>query len=151
VFIKLEGAQRLAGCVLLTGLVAGCLNLGGGRRSDAEFLLDDWLQRTQGLVGVQPPREDVRVGDVHLYFTNPEGAKPLGLYAMPRWDNLSAADELEAEFRKRSEFPPTPAEYVQSEFPTEGRRWEEPVGDRGVFTPLDRVDRLPASSWTASA
>jgi hypothetical protein len=143
VFIKLRDARQLAVAVLLTGLLGGCLNLGDNPMPDDGFLLNDWLRRTQGLVSVLPPREDVRVGDVHVYLTNPEGPEHLTLYAMPLWDNLPATNELEAKYRQRGDFPPTPAEYIQTEIAPDDRAWAEASSDRDLFAPVDRIDRLP--------
>lgn len=55
--------------------------------------LGHWLYRTQGLVGVFPPREDVRVGDVHLYLNDPDGDDHASLYQAPRWSYLPGTGE----------------------------------------------------------
>lgn len=109
-----------------------------------EWLLHDWLRRSQGLVGVLPPREDVRVGDVHVYLKDPEVLKRQPLYAMPRWDNLPAADLLADEFRQRPEYPATPAEYLWTEIDPDDRDWPEATDDRDFFAPDDQVGRLPS-------
>lgn len=79
-------------CLLIAmGLLIGaCRSPIGPPPNEA---LGHWLYRTQGLVGVFPPREDVRVGDVHLYLNDPDGDDHASLYQAPRWSYLPGTGE----------------------------------------------------------
>lgn len=142
--IKFERIRGLLLALLAVGLFGGCLNMRGVEREpDRDHLLQGWLRRTEGLVGVVPPREDVRVGDVHVYLSDPDGAKRMSLYAVPRWDNLPSADRMAEEYRQRPEYPATPAEYIETEIKPGNREWAEASSDRDFFEVAERVDRLP--------
>ena len=41
-----------------------------------------WLYRAQGYVPVFPPREDVQIGDVHLYTEDPDSGRLVALCDM---------------------------------------------------------------------
>lgn len=67
-----------------------------------------------GLVVVDPPREDIRVGDVYLYPTDPETQKSTTSYAASqrrigmasRWTTLPVLAEVETEYGERPAWPP---------------------------------------------
>jgi hypothetical protein len=104
--------------------------------------LDSWLYRTQGLVGVFPPREDVRVGDVHLYLSDPDGREHASLYQAPRWSYLPSSELLRSGYRLRPEYPATPADYIQTEVTPNRRGWPESTGEPGFLEPGAPIDRL---------
>ncbi len=104
--------------------------------------LSSWLYRTQGLVGVFPPREDVRVGDVHLYLIDPDGREHAPLYQAPRWSYLPSSELLRSSYRLRPEYPATPADYIQTEVTPNRRGWPESIGEPGFFEPGAPIDRL---------
>jgi hypothetical protein len=80
-----------------------------------------------GLVVVDPPREDMRVGDIYLYPTDPETQKastPLGadqrrIGMMTRWMTLPVLGDVETQYRGRPEWPPVPLEGNRSIFATD--------------------------------
>jgi len=104
--------------------------------------LGSWLYRTQGLVGVFPPREDVRVGDVHLYLSDPDGDDHVSLYQAPRWSYLPSSELLREGYRLRPEYPATPSGYLQTQVTPDGRVWPEPIGEPGFLEPGAPIDRL---------
>jgi hypothetical protein len=97
--------------------------------------LTGWLYRTQGLVGVFPPREDVRVGDVHLYLNDPDGGNHAELYRAPRWSYLPSSELLQSGYRLRPEYPPTPADLLKSGVAPVERTWPESTADPGFLEP----------------
>lgn len=117
------GLGLLICCLLATG---GCL-LPMSRSSDSETreALSRWLYRTQGYVPVFPPREDVQVGDVHLYLEDPDAGRLVTLYSMPRWSALPATEIVERSRRTRAENPETPADYLRTGIEPQKREWPE--------------------------
>jgi len=91
-----------------------------------------WLYHVQGYVPVFPPREDVQIGDVHLYTEDPDSGRLVALYEMPRWSALSASELLEATGRKRGEHPETPASYLRSGIQPQNRDWPEALAPAGA-------------------
>jgi len=70
------------------------------------------------MVPVVPMREDVRVGDVFFYATNPEGTvgdeqRTETTLTEQRWTSLIVSDDLLKEFKERAELPSTPDEYAE--------------------------------------
>jgi hypothetical protein len=101
-----------------------------------------WLYRAQGYVPVFPPREDVQVGDVHLYTQDPDSGRLVTLYDMPRWSALPTAELLEAAQSERVVNPETPASYLRSGIPPEERDWPEALAPAGAEGPVAAPERL---------
>jgi len=104
--------------------------------------LGNWLYRTQGLVGVFPPREDVRVGDVHLYLVDPDGGDHASLYQAPRWSHLPSSELLRSGYELRPEYPATPPDYLNTQVSPNRRVWPESTGEPGFLEPGAPIDRL---------
>ena len=94
-----------------------------------------------GLVPVEPPNEDLRVGDLFVYTVDPEGERggstrnvDRRIGAVGRWASLPVATSLEKEYEQRPSLPPTPA---WSGFRAEGRPWPEATtpGGESIFAP----------------
>ena len=92
-----------------------------------------------GLVPVEPPNEDLRVGDLFVYAVDPEGVRggstrdvDRRIGAVGRWASLPIATELDQEYQRRPSLPPTPA---WTELRTEGRPWPEATtpGGESIF------------------
>ncbi len=92
-----------------------------------------------GLVPVEPPNEDLRVGDLFVYAVDPEGERggstrdvDRRIGAVGRWASLPIATELDKEYERRPSLPPTPA---WTELRTEGRPWPEATtpGGESIF------------------
>jgi hypothetical protein len=81
-----------------------------------------------GLVVVDPPREDLRVGDVYLYSTDPETEKSTTAYGasqrrigmVSRWTTLPVLAEVETEYQERPAWPPRSAGGTQGGVAAEG-------------------------------
>ncbi len=140
--------KRIGLSVLIVALAAACRSPVDRPPREA---LGDWLHRTQGLVGVFPPREDVRVGDVHIYLRDPEGADPVSLYEAPRWSYLPSSELLEAGYRLRPEYPPTSADYLKTGVAPEERSWPESTGKPGFLEPGAPIDRLRSIQFPSFA
>jgi hypothetical protein len=129
-------------CLLIAmGLLIGACRSPIGPPPPNEAL-GHWLYRTQGLVGVFPPREDVRVGDVHLYLNDPDGDEHASLYQAPRWSYLPSSELLRSGYRLRPEYPATPPDYLNVEVTPNRRSWPESTGEPGFLEPGAPIDRL---------
>ncbi|MHC4416921.1 MAG: hypothetical protein ACYS0G_16765 [Planctomycetota bacterium] len=101
-----------------------------------------------GLVVVDPPQEDVRVGDVFVYAENPEprsaSASPetdrQRIGKMGRWMTLPVLTEVQGEYSRRPEWPQTPVTSAEGG----ERSWSEPIatGEQGIFAPEPVPNRL---------
>jgi hypothetical protein len=140
--------SKIAGISLLvaTLLVGGCRSQPEGD----ELVLSTWLVRNQRVAPVVPPREDVRVGDVHLYLSDPDGSDPLSLYAMPRWSHLPSSELLRANYRDRPENPPTPTDYLRTGSTGGDREWRESIAEPESADPRapSRLRSLQLPSFT---
>jgi len=116
----------LIALLLLFAVMVGCQTPAGSPPPEP---LSGWLYRTQGLVGVFPPREDVYVGDVHLYLSDPDGGGHTELYAAPRWTHLAARELLRSSDRIRPAYPPTPRDYLNADLRVDDRAWPESTGE----------------------
>ena len=118
----------LAPVTLLAGslLVSGC-SLDSLMRSDSfEPVVDAYNQwdtpfDRMGIVPVQPPSEDIRVGDIFVYPFNPDlqvrssdGSRRNEISISPRWDSIGLLRDLEEEYLLRPDWPATPDGYLQS-------------------------------------
>jgi hypothetical protein len=135
-----NGTRRVVGLLIGIALLGGCLSRGGAPAPKEP--MDSWLYNTQGLVGVFPPREDVRVGDVHLYLSDPDDGRHVPLYQSPRWSYLPSSELLRAGLKLRPEYPATPAEYLRMEVSPHDRNWPESTGEPGFLEPGAPMDRL---------
>lgn len=108
-----------------------------------------------GLVIVDPPQEDIRVGDVFVYPSNPEPrastadpvSQPLG--TVGRWISLGALGDVDNEYRQRPQWPQTPRPSVDDE----SRFWPEAVSTGDVFeagAASTRLRQVALSGITAS-
>jgi hypothetical protein len=101
-----------------------------------------------GYVLVDPPQEDVRVGDVFVYAVDPEPrsisaadeARSQKIGTMGRWLTLPVLDDVEREYRERPEWPQTPLASAEAG----ERSWSEPTssGEQGIFAPQPVPNRL---------
>ena len=86
-----------------------------------------------GLVAVMPPREDVRVGDLYAYGSDPDaGLNPALLSAgadgapyHTRWGSLNLLTELDKEYQGRPAWPETPEAYFKIASDPKSRSWAE--------------------------
>jgi len=101
-----------------------------------------------GLVPVEPPNEDLRVGDLFVYAVDPEGERggstrtvDRRIGAVGRWASLPIATQLDEEYERRPSLPPTPA---WTGLHTEGRPWPEATtsGGASIFAPGGVAVRL---------
>jgi len=129
------------GLLLVVGLLFGACRSPVATPPPREAL-GGWLYRTQGLVGVFPPREDVHVGDVHLYLSDPDGRDHASLYQAPRWSHLPSSELLREGYQLRPEYPATPADYLQTQVAPDGRAWPESTGELRFLEPGASIDRL---------
>ncbi len=111
--------------------------------ADSRSSRTEWAEPFErlGLVPVEPPNEDLRVGDLFVYAVDPEGEhggstrnvdRRIG--AVGRWASLPIAAELDKEYQRRPSLPPTPA---WTELRTDGRPWPEATtpGGESIFAP----------------
>ena len=123
-----------------------------------------------GVVPVVPPSEDIYVGDVFLYYDNPDrastprGSEPIGLDT--RWETIPVLVDLEEEYEQRISWPPrsyTPGSNPDAESlfspQTTIRRARAiaigpltkttfTTGDLNRLVPLEAVDLVRGSSWS---
>ncbi len=92
-----------------------------------------------GLVPVEPPNEDLRVGDIFVHAVDPEGERggstrtvKATIGTVGRWASLPAQTDLEQEYERRPSLPATPA---WTALRAEGRPWPEATtsGGESVF------------------
>jgi hypothetical protein len=86
-----------------------------------------------GLVPVEPPHEDLRVGDLFVYTVDPEGEQggstrnvDRRIGTVGRWASLPVPAVIEQEYEGRPALPATPG---WNEFRPEGRLWPEATTD----------------------
>ncbi len=99
----------------LVALAAGCQ----APRLAAVDHMATYVRTRLDMVPVTPMREDIRVGDVFIYPTNPEGTvgdevRTETVLSGQRWTSMSFSDDLVSEFRERPELPATPDEYGEN-------------------------------------
>ena len=104
---------------------AGCFIPWRAQEPETREAMSRWLYRAQGYVPVFPPREDVQIGDVHLYLDDPDSGRLVALYDMPRWSALPSTKLLAEARQQRRENPETPASYLWAEMPPQERTWPE--------------------------
>lgn len=100
---------------------------------------------------VVPPREDIRVGDMFVYSSDPETIQydDEGLAVRSslrmRWATLPVADDLEAEYQQRGVLPKTPDAFLQASPDPSARTWPEMAVAEGssIFSHAESVNRLP--------
>ena len=86
-----------------------------------------------GLVAVVPPREDVRVGDLYAYGSDPDASRNPALLSAgadgapyhARWGSLDLLAELEREYQGRPVWPKTPDAYFRITSDPASRSWPE--------------------------
>ena len=86
-----------------------------------------------GLVAVMPPREDVRVGDLYAYGSNPDASRNPALLSAgadgapyhTRWGSLNLLTELDREYQGRPAWPETPDAYFKIASDPRSRSWAE--------------------------
>ena len=110
-----------------------------------------------GLVPVEPPNEDLRVGDLFVYPVDPEGERggstrtvDRRIGAVGRWASLPVPTALEQEYADRPSLPPTPA---WTELRAESRLWPEATtsGGESIFAPGGIPVRLRVVSIPSGA
>ncbi len=130
---------------------AGCQS---GESSGSQGAIhDQWRHRisSTGLVGIIPPREDIRVGDIYAFAISPDlmvagpgtarQAAAKRIAASSRWAALPVLTDLSAEYAQRPSWPRTPDAFVSQPGMTE--RWEESdSGGVSIFTAEQVVTRL---------
>ncbi|MHC4218993.1 MAG: hypothetical protein ACYSU7_11120 [Planctomycetota bacterium] len=110
--------------------------------------------KEMGLLVVDPPQEDVRVGDVYVFAESPEPQSASAAAAdeqprigrMGRWLTLPVLAEVESEFRQRPDWPQTPVTVMEAQ----ERRWFEPTstGEQSIFASDTTPTRLRGVSLT---
>jgi hypothetical protein len=135
---------------LARGVLAGGLAVVAGCRPPSARLSVEWATPFNeiGFVLVDPPQEDIRVGDVFVHAANPEPrstsaadeARSQRVGTTGRWLALPVLGEIDSEYRERPSWPQTP---VRSTEPGE-RSWSEPTstGEQGIFAPKPVPNRL---------
>ncbi|MHC4101465.1 MAG: hypothetical protein ACYSW1_11375 [Planctomycetota bacterium] len=139
--------NRMLARAMLAGILvvaAGCGQKRGSR------LAIEWATPfgELGYILVDPPQEDVRVGDVFVYATSPEPrsasateeSRSERIGARGRWASLPVLDEVESQYQQRPEWPQTPI----SATGVGDRSWSEATdgGQRSIFAPQPVSDRL---------
>ena len=111
--------------------------------ADSRSSRAEWAEpfKRLGMVPVEPPNEDLRVGDLFVYAVDPEGERggstrnvDRRIGAVGRWASLPVATQLDQEYERRPSLPPTPA---WTELRGEGRPWREATtsGGESIFAP----------------
>ncbi|TDJ59160.1 MAG: hypothetical protein E2O40_00480 [Planctomycetota bacterium] len=123
--------------------------------ADSGSVRSEWAApfKRLGLVPVEPPNEDVRVGDLFVYPIDPEGEQggstrnvDRRIGAVGRWASLPVSTELDQEYANRPSLPPTPAW-------TEDQPWAEATtpGGESIFAPGEIPVRLRLVSIPSGA
>ncbi len=88
-----------------------------------------------GLVPVEPPHEDLIVGDLFVYGADPEGQHggstrtvQARIGHVGRWSTLAVSGPLDDEYGQRPSLPQTPG---WSQGPSTGRSWSKPSSPEG--------------------
>jgi len=140
-------------CSLLAAgaLVAGCSATPSEKQ---DLMMRELLGERTGMVGIFPPREDVRVGDLYVYGKNPE-AENLPLETTARWGSLAGITlAVQKQYNERPDFPATPEEYLPGHTERTGQRnWSEASFETGIYSderPSDRLRMVVLPSITLS-
>ncbi|MHC5022928.1 MAG: hypothetical protein ACYTGG_03310 [Planctomycetota bacterium] len=151
-WIARSGAAALAAAVTLVGCTTPPAPPVDGLSSGL---------RSLGMLPVEPPSEDVRVGDVFVYAkglegraaTGPDDPKGSFLAASGRWESLPMLEELRDEYRERPAFPATPDSFLQIDPDPSKREWQEAMAGEGgsLFTPQEARRRLALVELNAFA
>ena len=138
--------------LLAVRTIPGCRTSGPAESSMFAAL----VRKSTGMVGVVPPREDVRAGDVFVYGEDPEaGDRPKPITATPLWSSLPVREEVEAHYGGRPSFPATPSEYL-SGVDEHDELWPEPQNPEAFHADGEaemnrlRTVSLPAVTFTKS-
>jgi len=137
--------KKLAYLSLSCALVVGCSSTPDKAPDGSTALMGTSLSNRMGMVSIFPPREDVRVGDLYVYGSNPEeGDEPTPIDSVPRYGSLEGVTAaVQEQYNERPDFPATPDEYLPSNDGTPAQRaWSEASFKEGVFMNEDPSDRL---------
>ena len=126
------GGFRPAVCALATGVLttlSACADSSPNRVQWAEPF------ERLGLVPVEPPHEDLIVGDLFVYSADPEGQRggststvQARIGHVGRWSTLRVSATLDEEYGQRPSLPPTPG---WSQGRSTGRPWPQPSSSEG--------------------
>ncbi len=118
-----------------------------------------------GYVPVLPFQEDVRVGDMYLYQSDPEQSNYFGSTAPSlnsgggtmRWGSINVADMLDDEYSRRERFGETPTGSGEWTGDNDSNLRDIAVGaataitvqgvDAGGLIPAEAVDLAPGTNW----
>jgi len=144
--------SRIVVAALVIPVTAGCetsISTGGSRGA----ILDQWRARVSstGLVGIVPPQEDIRVGDIYAFSISPDqlaaGSSTARqtaarrIAASSRWASLPVLTELADEYGQRPSWPRTPDAFVGQTGAMD--RWQEADSDGdSIFTATQVTTRL---------
>jgi hypothetical protein len=143
--------------VVLAGALAAAAGCG---RPPGSRLAVEWATpfSNLGYVLVDPPQEDIRVGDVFVYAANPEPrstsaadeARSQKLGTMGRWATLPVLGDVENQYQQRPEWPQTPIRATEAG----DHSWSEATStaQQGIFAPQPVPNRLRDVSlaWMAA-
>jgi len=151
--MKWIGLPRwIAVAALVIPALVGCstsTSSGGSRGA----ILDQWGARVSatGLVGIVPPQEDIRVGDIYAFSISPDQlaagsssarqAAAKRIAASSRWASLPVLTELADEYGQRPSWPRTPDAFVGP--PGAMEQWQEADSDGdSIFSAGQATTRL---------
>jgi hypothetical protein len=137
-------------CVTRVALAGALAAAAGCGRPSGSRLAIEWATPFSdlGYVLVDPPQEDVRVGDVFVYAANPEPrstsaadeARSEKMGTRGRWLTLPVLGDVENDYQQRPEWPQTPIRATEAG----ERSWSEATstGQQGIFVPQPVPNRL---------
>ena len=143
--------RRMLSCVTWAVLATGTLAAAVGcERPSGSRLAIEWATPFSdlGYVLVDPPQEDIRVGDVFVYAANPEPrstsaadqARSEKMGTRGRWATLPVLGDVENQYQQRPEWPQTPIRATEAG----EHSWSEATstGQQGIFAPQPVPNRL---------
>ncbi|MHC4766661.1 MAG: hypothetical protein ACYTF2_16330, partial [Planctomycetota bacterium] len=132
--------RRMLSCVTRVALAGALAAAAGCGRPSGSRLAIEWATPFSdlGYVLVDPPQEDVRVGDVFVYAANPEPrstsaadeARSEKMGTRGRWLTLPVLGDVENDYQQRPEWPQTPIRATEAG----ERSWSEATstGQQGI-------------------
>ncbi|MHC4786324.1 MAG: hypothetical protein ACYTE6_10195 [Planctomycetota bacterium] len=142
--------RRMLSYVTQVALAGALAAASGCGRPSGSRLAVEWATpfSNLGYVLVDPPQEDIRVGDVFVYAANPEPrstsaadeARSQKLGTRGRWVTLPVLGDVENQYQQRPEWPQTPIRATEAG----DHSWSEATstGQQGIFSPQPVPNRL---------
>ncbi len=129
------GGFRQAVCAVASGVLATL-----SACADTSPTRVQWAEPFErlGLVPVEPPHEDLIVGDLFVYGADPEGQHggstrtvQARIGHVGRWSTLAVSGPLDDEYTQRPSLPPTPGWSQDRQDRPTGRPWPQPSSPAG--------------------